>query len=250
MKKKIVIFSGAGLDRESGILTFRDCEDGLWNNYKLEDVCTPEAWNANPTLVNDFYNMRRIEMLNAVPNQAHYDLAKLEEEFDVVHITQNVSDLLERAGCTKVVHLHGELLKARSSDPKMDLHGDSRRVGSIQYRQYPVGREGLNMGTVAEDGFPLRPDIVFFGESLPQYPTAVYHISQADAVIVVGTSLQVAPASSLPGYITDHRAIWYVDPGYKIEEIYNFPVKPILAKATVGIPIAIKQVREYINAEE
>lgn len=237
VKKRIVVLSGAGLDAESGIATFRS-KDGTWAKVDVAEVCTPEAWEENPTKVNNFYNERRVEMLNANPNKAHFDLAKAEEEFEIVHLTQNVSDLLERAGCSNVIHLHGELLKARSSNLKLNIEN---------YPTYPVGHEGLDLNTLADDGHLLRPDIVFFGETLPKYSTAVYEIQKADALIVIGTSLQVYPVASLPCNMTDYSAMWLVDPSYNIETIYNYPIKGIRANATNGVEIALGQIRKYFN---
>ena len=245
-KKTIVVLSGAGLDAESGIKTFR-AEDGTWANVDINEVCTPTAWNTNPTRVNDFYNERRIEMLNSTPNKAHTDLAKAEEEFNIVHLTQNVSDLLERAGCSKVVHLHGEILKARSSNPSIDLHGDPTRLDLKAYRQYPVGKEGLNLNSTAADGWSLRPDIVFFGESVPKFSEAVYHLQKADALIVVGTSLVVEPVASLVNYCMERDMIWYVDPNANLDDSYGTPFRLIRAKASEGIEMALKQVKGLVG---
>lgn len=245
MKKKIVILSGAGLDRESDILTFRDCEDGLWNNYKIDEVCTPEAWANDPTKVNDFYNMRRIEVLNAKPNRAHIALAEAEEEFDIVHVTQNVSDLLERAGCTKVIHLHGEILKARSSNPHYDVVDDTY---NNPYKTYPVGREGLTMNDMADDGFPLRPEIVWFGEPVPLLADGAKEIQEADALIIVGTSLEVYPAAGLVWHA--NCPIWTVDPALDFDSPPSIPTRIIKNVASSGIPIALAAIKKYFAEKE
>lgn len=245
MKKKIVILSGAGLDRESDILTFRDCENGLWNNYKIDEVCTPEAWADDPTKVNDFYNMRRIEVLNAKPHRAHIALAEAEEEFNIVHVTQNVSDLLERAGCTKVIHLHGEILKARSSNPDYDVVDDTY---NNPYKTYPVGREGLTMNDMADDGFPLRPEIVWFGEPVPLIADGAKEIQEADALIIVGTSLEVYPAAGLVWHA--NCPIWTVDPALDFDAPPSIPTRMIKAEASYGIPIALGEIRKYFESKQ
>lgn len=245
LKKKLVILSGAGISAESGIQTFRD-GDGLWNNHRIEDVCTGDAWDKNPTLVNDFYNYRRIEVLNASPNKAHFALAEAEEDFDVQIITQNVDDLHERAGSTNILHLHGEILKARSSNPCYDWAGISPDPKINTFKTYPVGRKGITMNDQADDGFPLRPHIVFFGESVPNIPKAEEIIKTADAVIVVGTSLNVYPAAGLLWYV-DKAPIWTVDPSFKLDAETTYPTRGIKAKATVGIPIALEQIKEYFK---
>ena len=244
MKKKIVVLSGAGISAESGIQTFRE-SNGLWNNHKIEDVCTPEAWNKNPTLVNDFYNIRRIEVLNAQPNKAHIDLAKAEEKYDVVIVTQNVDDLHERGGSTNIIHLHGEILKARSSNPKYDWAGISPDSKINNFETYPVDRKGLSMNNMAKDGYPLRPHIVWFGESVPKLVDAVYEVEKADALIVVGTSLNVYPAASL--IYNANCPIWTVDPNVDLDSKMNIPTRIIRAKATIGIEIALNQIDTYFK---
>lgn len=235
MKKKLVILSGAGLSAESGIKTFRDCEDGLWNNFKLEEVCTPNAWAMNPTKVLDFYNERRIEVLNAQPNDAHVYSTLLEKEFDVTHVTQNVDDLLERAGATNIIHLHGEITKARSSCGSLDWMGMSPDEKINNPKLYDVGREGLNYyKNYADDGFPLRPHIVFFGESVPKITDAVDVIKEADVLIVVGTSLNVAPASSLVWNTKDGANVYYIDP-FNEDAALSFPCRYIKMSATKGM---------------
>ena len=230
MKKKIVVLSGAGISAESGIRTFRD-GNGLWNEFKISEVCTADAWNTNPTLVNDFYNMRRIDVLKAIPNIAHIALAKAEQKYDVQIITTNVDDLHERAGSTNVLHLHGHLLKARTS---------REGVGSLPdylVEQFivPVGQEGIKPMQEASDGHLLRPHIVFFGEDVPNMSNATEIIKTADVLIVVGTSLNVYPAASLVWDVKDGCKVFYVDPTEDSDAALSFPCRHIKAPATSGI---------------
>jgi NAD-dependent deacetylase len=197
-KQHLVVLTGAGISAESGLKTFRDSEDGLWNGYDIEDVATPGAWRKNPQLVLDFYNYRRSEVLKAQPNAAHTGLAALEEHFDVTIITQNIDDLHERGGSSRIVHLHGEIFKMRSErNERMiyDIKGDIR------------------FGDKAEDGAQLRPHIVWFGEAVPMIEIAADIASTADVFAVIGTSLVVYPAAglinytprSIPKFIVDRR---------------------------------------------
>lgn len=194
--RKIVVFSGAGISADSGLKTFRDA-DGLWEGHAVEEVATPEAWHRDRETVLRFYNERRAQLLTVQPNPAHEALVKLEREFDVHVITQNVDDLHERAGSTNVLHLHGELLKARSER-------DSTLV--------VPWKKDIRIGDLAEDGAQLRPHVVWFGEAVPAMKKATDLVSQADIVIIVGTSLLVYPAASLIHYCPSHCAIYYVDP--------------------------------------
>src|SRR4026208_189901 len=171
-KKKLVVLSGAGISAESGLKTFRD-SDGLWEGYNIEDVATPRAWKKDPQLVLDFYNMRRKNVAAAEPNAAHYGLAELEKDFDVHIITQNIDDLHERAGSTKVLHLHGEIFKMRSERDETivsDIHGN------------------MKLGELAEDGSQWRPAIVWFEEPVPKIEEAIPLARNADIFVVVGTS--------------------------------------------------------------
>jgi len=180
--KKVIVFSGAGISAESGLKTFRD-SDGLWENYNVYDVATPEAFSNNPKLVLDFYNMRRIQLAEVKPNEAHLKTAELEEHFDVTVITQNVDDLHERAGSKNVIHLHGELVMVRSVlTPSLKKN--------IGYRE-------IKVGDLAEDGGQWRPDIVWFGEAVPMMDEAISLVYKADILITVGTSLNVYPAAGL-----------------------------------------------------
>ncbi len=197
MKKNLVVLTGAGISAESGLKTFRD-SDGLWEGYNIEDVATPGAWKRNPQLVLEFYNFRRKNVIEAQPNSAHYALAQLEDLFDVTIITQNIDDLHERAGSTRIVHLHGEILKMRS-ERNEDLIYDIR--------------EDIRLGDTAADGAQLRPHIVWFEEPVPLIETAAELVHAADLFVVVGTSLVVYPAAglvtvadpSIPKFIVDKR---------------------------------------------
>lgn len=228
MKKRIVVFTGAGISAESGIKTFRD-SDGLWENYRIEDVATPEAWRKDPKLVLDFYNQRRKQANNAKPNLAHLALVKLEEKFDVRIITQNVDDLHERAGSSNVIHLHGQLNKSRSSlNPKLiyDIKGDE-----------------LNYGDLAEDNSQLRPHIVWFGENVPAMDDAMYIAQTAKIFIVIGTSLAVYPAASLVDYAISAEKKILVDPNSELPyHIDDFEL--IRSNAGEGVPQVVKKLIE------
>ena len=194
---KLVILTGAGMSAESGIKTFRD-SDGLWESYRIEDVCTPEALERNPELVINFYNERRKQLYDAAPNAGHKGLVGLEKYFDVQIITQNIDDLHERAGSKQVLHLHGELKKVRSSkNPNLiyDLEGWK-----------------LKPGTLCEDGSMLRPHVVFFGEAVPNIEPATELVRQADIFVIIGTSLAVYPAASLLHYAPESIPVFVIDP--------------------------------------
>jgi NAD-dependent deacetylase len=204
-KKKIVVLSGAGVSAESGVKTFRD-EGGLWEGHDVMQVASPEGFQENPELVLGFYNQRRRQLQTVKPNKAHKIIAELEEYFDVQVITQNVDDLHERAGSTKVLHLHGELLKARpvnDLDHIIDWHDD------------------LNLGDTTEDGIQLRPHVVWFGEGVPNMSPAIEMVAQADVVVVVGTSLQVYPAAGLMSYAKARSPIYLIDPKPGLSESGN-----------------------------
>ena len=223
--KKIVVLTGAGISAESGLKTFRD-SDGLWEGYNIEDVATPEAWRRNPKLVQDFYNERRKNVLDAQPNAAHYALAKLEEKYDVTIVTQNIDDLHERGGSTKVVHLHGIITRSQSSkNPKLT---------------YPINGWEIKMDEVCELGSPLRAHVVWFGEDVPMIETAAQICEQADLFILVGSSLAVYPAAGLVNYVPRGVPKYIVDP--KIPELNqdNSFIK-IKEKATVGVPALVSQ---------
>lgn len=199
--KKIVVLSGAGISAESGIATFRD-SNGLWENHRIEDVATPEAWVRNPHLVLDFYNQRRKQLFEVHPNTGHDILVKLEKYFDVEIITQNVDDLHERAGSSKVLHLHGELKKARSTQ-------DANLI-------YNLNDWELKWGDQCEKGSQLRPHIVWFGEDVPNIIKAAEIAQTADFFIIVGTSLNVYPAAGLVREVQTNTPVYLIDPA-KVE---------------------------------
>ena len=197
-RQRLVLFSGAGVSAESGLKTFRDA-DGLWEQYPIEEVATPEAWRKDPAKVLHFYDLRRAQVLAAEPNQAHRTIAELERWFHVDVVTQNIDDLHERAGSSRVLHLHGEVTKARSTaDPSLVT---------------PINGPSLSLGDRCPMGSQLRPHIVWFGEAVPMMPRAIELVSQAEILIVVGTSLQVYPDASAVGYLPDGAALHLVDPG-------------------------------------
>ncbi len=202
MKKKLVFLTGAGMSVESGFKTFRG-NDGLWENYPVEQVASHEGWEADPTLVTNFYNMLRQKLWNAEPNRGHRLMADLEREYDVAVLTQNVDNLHEKAGSTHVIHLHGELTKVCSSRDPYD---------PAYIRQLTPDHSDVAPGTRAGDGSLLRPFIVFFGESVPMIGVAAEEAAQADAFVIVGTSLNVYPAASLVRYTPPHCPIFVIDP--------------------------------------
>ena len=219
--KKLVVFTGAGVSADSGIATFRD-SDGLWANYRIEEVCTPEALARDRAKVVEFYNLRRRETLSKEPNAAHRAIAELEKWFDVEVVTQNVDNLHERAGSTRVTHLHGELTKLRST-ANPDLI-------------YPIEGWEQKLDARAEDGSYLRPHIVFFGEAVPMFDRATRIVEKADILVVVGTSLAVYPAASLVHYARHGVPIYLVDPGQPDISMIRNPLTHIRERAAVGMP--------------
>ena len=223
--KKLVALTGAGISAESGITTFRDA-GGLWENYDVMEVASIEGWHKNPQLMLQFYNQRRQQLKNVEPNDAHLIVAQLESDFDVTVVTQNVDNLHERAGSTKIIHLHGELTKGRSSkDP--DLVVD-------------VGYEPIEWGQQAPDGTQLRPQVVWFGEAVPLIAISAEIISTADILLIIGTSLNVYPAAGLVGYAKRDAQIYLIDPN----EV-SYPGRQITMvreKATTGM----KKVKEML----
>ncbi|MBR4198107.1 MAG: NAD-dependent protein deacylase [Bacteroidales bacterium] len=195
--KKVVVLTGAGISAESGISTFRD-SDGLWEQYRVEDVATHEAWERNPKLVLDFYNARRKDVIKAQPNEAHKQLVRLEEKYDVHIITQNIDNLHERAGSSNVIHLHGDVTKC-CSDRNLNV-------------PYPIDGDTLAYGITAPDGGMMRPFIVFFNEPVPMMDPAMELCSQADYFIIVGTSLVVYPAAGLINFVPKSSPCYLVDP--------------------------------------
>lgn len=223
---KIAVLTGAGVSAESGIKTFRD-SDGLWEGHDVMEVASPEGFAKNPEAVLEFYNQRRRQLLTVQPNAAHKALADLEKFHDVTIITQNVDDLHERAGSTKVLHLHGELLKARST-------------GNENYVM--EWKKDLNLGDLCEQKHQLRPHIVWFGEMVPMIEVAAEVVEQADVIIIVGTSMQVYPAAGLIQYAKPDAPIYFVDPKPSISE--SKKLKVYAENASTGIP---KVVRELLK---
>jgi len=228
--KNIVILTGAGISAESGISTFRDA-NGLWEGHDIMEVASPIGWNNNPTLVLDFYNKRRKQLLEVKPNEAHYSIKKLESKYEVNIITQNVDNLHEVAGSKNVIHLHGELLKVRSTmydDLIYDWYGD------------------LSIGDLCMKGYQLRPHIVWFGEEVPLLHKAINIVYDADIVIIIGTSMQVYPAAGLAGYAKKNAEIYYIDPNPQINSeiaIYQ-RLKVIRSVATIGV---VELVNKLLN---
>lgn len=224
----IVVLTGAGISAESGIKTFRDA-DGLWEGHDVMEVASPQGWEKDQKVVLEFYNQRRRQLLKAHPNAAHHALARLEEKHKVDIITQNVDDLHERAGSSSVIHLHGELLKARSTFDKnlvMDW------------------KEDLLPGDFCEFNHQLRPHIVWFGEEVPMFPKAVDITEKADILIVIGTSMQVYPAAALMDFIPENTPVYFIDPNPAIGS--NPKIKVIKEKAAVGVPELVNQIlNEY-----
>ncbi len=200
--KKLVVFSGAGMSAESGINTFRD-SDGLWEQYRIEDVATPQAWARDPQLVQRFYNARRKNILEAEPNTAHLQIAQLQQDYDVHVITQNIDDLHERAGSSKVIHLHGNIRLAKTSGPDAQ--------STTQF--YPIEETELDLNKhFCTAGYPLRPHVVWFGEAVPAYAEAQNCVQDADIFVVIGTSLQVYPVAGLIHDIPASCQAYYIDP--------------------------------------
>ena len=228
MKKKIVVLTGAGISAESGIKTFRDA-DGLWEGFDVMEVASYDGWLKNKPLVLDFYNQRRKQLKTVEPNLGHQILAELEHDFDVHIITQNVDNLHEKAGSSKVLHLHGELLKVKS---------DSYTTTEILDWE-----TDLILGDLDINGKQLRPAIVWFGELVPALEEAISLTEQADAVIVVGTSMQVYPAAGIVNYAKQNVPVFYVDP--KPATIYNLPnpLEIIALTATEGMPIVKEKLK-------
>ena len=226
--KKLVVLTGAGISAESGLKTFRD-SNGLWEEHRVEDVATYEAWVRNPALVLEFYNQRRKQLYEVQPNAAHIALAKLEEKFDVQVITQNVDDLHERGGSSQVMHLHGELKKVRSTaDPNL---------------VYTLDGWELKLGDKCEKGSQLRPHIVWFGEAVPLIEEAAVLSSQADIFIVIGTSLNVYPAAGLLNYVPGNTIKFLIDPNASpMPWIRNLTI--VKEKAGSGVPKIVDELQQ------
>lgn len=204
-RKKMVVLTGAGVSAESGISTFRD-SDGLWEQHKVEDVASIEGWYRNPSLVLEFYNARRAQLKDVSPNAAHLSIASLEDEYDVTVVTQNVDNLHERAGSTRIIHLHGELTKVRPENCCNDMDGYSEMA------VFDIGAGSICLGDKAPNGAQLRPHIVWFGEAVPKIESAIDAVQDADILLIVGTSLQVYPAAGLYRYAGMDTPIYIIDP--------------------------------------
>ena len=204
-RKKITVLTGAGVSAESGISTFRD-SDGLWENHNVEDVASIEGWYRNPSLVLDFYNARRAQLPHVRPNAAHVAIAGLEKDYDVIVVTQNVDNLHERAGSTRIIHLHGELTKVRPENCCNDRDGFSEET------VFDIGADAIHVGDLAPNGAQLRPHIVWFGEAVPKIEAAIEAVEAADILLIVGTSLQVYPAAGLYRYARQDAPIYIIDP--------------------------------------
>lgn len=226
--KNIVILTGAGISAESGISTFRDA-NGLWEGHDVIKVASPIGWTKNKALVLDFYNKRRAQLLSVLPNNAHKSLVKLEQQYNVDIITQNIDDLHERAGSKNVLHLHGELLKVRSlKNPELIY----------------TWKKDLKIGDLCEENSQLRPHIVWFGEEVPMLEKAIEITSKADILLIIGTSMQVYPAASLINFVSQNIPIYFIDPNPAIQQNYLANLTVLAEKASVGVT---KVVTELID---
>ena len=203
--KKITVLTGAGVSAESGVSTFRD-SDGLWENHKVEDVASIEGWYRNPSVVLDFYNARRAQLADVKPNAAHRAIAELEKEYKVTVVTQNVDNLHERAGSTRIIHLHGELTKVRPENCCNERDWFSEET------VFDIGTDSISIGDLAPNGAQLRPHIVWFGEAVPKIEQAIDAVEAADILLIVGTSLQVYPAAGLYRFAKAGTPIYIIDP--------------------------------------
>jgi NAD-dependent deacetylase len=222
-KRKIAVLTGAGISAESGLKTFRDA-NGLWEGHDVMEVASPEGWAANQELVLEFYNKRRAQLLQVTPNEAHKALLDLEKKYEVNIITQNVDDLHERAGSTNVMHLHGELLKVRCTQDESDVI---------------AWKKDLVTGDLSRKRHQLRPHIVWFGEMVPLLEPAAQLVSEADYVLIIGTSMQVYPAAGLVDYAKENAHIYFIDPNPAITQRKNLNV--FAEKATTGVPKIVNE---------
>lgn len=229
MNKKIVFFSGAGMSAESGISTFRD-SGGLWEKYEINEVATPEAWSRNPDLVTDFYNQRRKQIIETSPNAAHNFITSLEDQFDVTVITQNIDDLHERAGSINILHLHGNIRLAKSSGPNQEK------------KLYPIDGWKLTKNDLCEDGYRLRPHVVWFGEAVPALEDAIPLIESADVFVVIGTSLQVYPAAGLIHYAPKTTTKILIDPN-----LDSFSIPSDFIKIAKNSTAAIQDLKDLLK---
>ncbi|WP_299114402.1 NAD-dependent deacylase [uncultured Winogradskyella sp.] len=227
IKKHIVVLTGAGMSAESGIKTFRDA-DGLWEGHDVMEVASPQGFRNNPGLVLDFYNQRRRQLKEVNPNAAHIALADLEKEYNISIVTQNVDDLHERGGSKNVLHLHGELRKIRSTGNPTDIRD---------------WQDDINLGDVCDNGYQLRPHIVWFGEDVPMIEKAVAICETADILVIIGTSMQVYPAASLMNFVKSTVPIYYIDS--KPADINNSNVTVIPELATSGMQKLLKELKKY-----
>lgn len=228
--KKIAVLTGAGMSAESGLSTFRDA-GGLWEQHRVEDVATPEGFRRNPEMVLNFYNERRKQLLNAKPNEGHRALAALEKDFEVHIITQNVDNLHERAGSSQVIHLHGELMKVRSTGPGQEI-----------YELSPEHFE-IHVGDKCPKGYQLRPHVVWFGEPVPEIEKAMEIVSEADLFVIIGTSMQVYPAAGLIHYVKDDSPIFLIDP--KEVNVHQKNVTVIQKGASEGTKELLQLLENY-----
>ncbi|PWL38575.1 NAD-dependent protein deacylase [Flagellimonas aquimarina] len=224
-KEKIVVLTGAGISAESGLKTFRD-SNGLWEGHDVMEVASPQGFERNPELVLDFYNQRRRQLLEVLPNTGHESLVALEKKYDVSIITQNVDNLHEQAGSSHVVHLHGELFKVRSTQNENNV---------LDWKR------DLILGDLDENGFQLRPHIVWFGEMVPMLETAIHITQQAKTLIIIGTSMQVYPAASLINFVTREAPIYFVDPKPSVDKSSFENLTVISKTATEGVPTLVDQ---------
>jgi len=230
-RKKIVVLTGAGVSAESGISTFRD-SDGLWENYRVEDVASIEGWYRDPATVLDFYNARRAQLPTVRPNAAHIAIAGLENDYDVTVVTQNVDNLHERAGSTRIIHLHGELTKVRPENCFNDMDGYSEQT------VFDIGSDAIHLGDKAPNGAQLRPHIVWFGEAVPKIEAAIEAVEAADILLIVGTSLQVYPAAGLYAYAKAGTPIYII-------ELMDVPVRD--SRITHIKDVATKGMEQFIS---
>ncbi len=231
-RKKITVLTGAGVSAESGISTFRD-SNGLWENHNVEDVASIEGWYRNPSLVLDFYNARRAQLPDVRPNAAHAAIAGLEKDYDVTVVTQNVDNLHERAGSTRIIHLHGELTKVRPENCC------NERDGFSEDTVFDIGADAIHIGDLAPNGAQLRPHIVWFGEAVPKIEAAIEAVEAADILLIVGTSLQVYPAAGLYRYAGRDTPIYIIDP--KDVPVRDGRITHIKDVATKGMQTFLEQ---------
>ncbi|AXG71740.1 NAD-dependent protein deacylase [Kordia sp. SMS9] len=224
-KEKVVVLTGAGISAESGIKTFRDA-DGLWEGHDIMEVASPTGFEKNPALVLDFYNQRRRQLKEVVPNEGHKALVLLEEQYDVTIVTQNVDNLHERAGSSKIIHLHGELSKMRGVQ--------------YPYKIYDCSGD-IYVGDVCKRGSQLRPHIVWFGEDVPMIETAIAECTQAAILMIIGTSMQVYPAASLINFVPQSTPIYFIDPKPSVNESAYQNLTVIAEKASTGVAKVIEE---------